>query len=257
MDDLPIMRKGETPENDIIYYAPYNTFPILRSHLHPKFAIFDAGRKMGSSGIELERHELQIAIEDHPKLKKIHELYIAWTRKIPKHALDDESYHDPNVILVSSSEDGNEDNVKDKDYIGRTISGRGDGYLPRTRSVIAAAERNRRITWSVVARTRSVASKQEGNDGPRPGVRNVAARQHGHGDGQQAKPKRGRGAGKRKARKVLPVSSAHTQQLHSEANLFRSKQQPEDGLSWDILRWRETIPQKIKYVKAYSFSDMG
>jgi hypothetical protein len=42
----PIVRENVDDEAFHIFYYPYNGFPRLVSHIHPKFAIFEAGRKL-------------------------------------------------------------------------------------------------------------------------------------------------------------------------------------------------------------------
>ena len=65
MEKVKIMHHAE---EDTVYLYPYHTFPLLESHLHPKFAIFNARMKI--SKILQERSSLQL-FDDYPSLNNI------------------------------------------------------------------------------------------------------------------------------------------------------------------------------------------
>ena len=50
-DRVMLPRQAKDPKNSInLNYPYYDDLPILKSHLHPRFAIFDAGRKLHRLG---------------------------------------------------------------------------------------------------------------------------------------------------------------------------------------------------------------
>jgi hypothetical protein len=146
-EDLVIIRQRDVREigedaSDVItaHGHPYKTLPNLKSHLHPKFAIFDAGRKMKdlSQQSKIPLPELRKLLSDYPALTMIQELYNAWTQKIPADALEELSYVNVSNVEVFSPYD---DNDGDTNYYGRIAHGDGHSNRPRTRS-LAAADRN-------------------------------------------------------------------------------------------------------------------
>jgi hypothetical protein len=44
---MPILHQTLQPDAVAVHYYPFDTLQLLRSHLHPKYAIFEAGRKLG------------------------------------------------------------------------------------------------------------------------------------------------------------------------------------------------------------------
>jgi hypothetical protein len=221
-------KEGE-PSQLKIYTYPFFTLPPLKSHLHPKFAIFDAGRKLKISRYNhssSEAKSLQKVGEHYPSLAKVLSLYNTWVEPIPNRAMEDESYNDPRVVLVS--EDG--ENFEDGDYDGRTNrteSGRGDGLRPRTRSVVAA-ERDGDYGLGSRPRTRSVTAAERGKSS--------------RGGARTGKP------AAVKKRKVHSESSPHNKHLLSEATLSRFNRQSGDA-AWTsdrIRQWSKTFPGKRK-----------
>jgi len=193
---------------------PYSSLPLLESHLHPKFAIYDAGMKL--KNLLFNREYLIEALANYPSLSKIQDLYRGWNQIPPIHAQEDKTYVDPDFVLAFGSQDGSgdgkgdgkgdSDDPIDKDYyVGqpkrtrkRTILGRGDGlYLQR--------------------RTGLAADQQAGNenDDLRPRTRSVVA----------AEKLEARNGAPAKKRKVLSESFSHNQHLLSEATLSRINQQ--------------------------------
>lgn len=216
------------------YTYPYRAFPELKSHLHPKFVIFDAGKKleklMGISDNPPVVMEILNVLPSRPAtISNIVKLYSAWIRNIPQDALDDISYVDPNEELVSELEDGSDggdgDDSEDGDY---------KGYDSRTKS--------RRGNGKILCRiTRSISAKRRG--------------------GQSNQTKFGNGGSKtRRApavkRKVLSDSSTHNQHLLSEATLSRLNQQSGESIwtSDHIRHWShsKTFPKRRKFVSSLS-----
>jgi hypothetical protein len=122
----------------VIHRYPYSSLPLLECHVHPKFAIFDAGRKLKKMlfGDHLVKDALRRALEDYPSLLKIQRLYRAWIQDPPSIALEDKTYVNPEFILVYSEDGSGDDHSNDSDYDHangqpkrtRTIPGRGDGF---------------------------------------------------------------------------------------------------------------------------------
>lgn len=77
-DDIPA---GGTP-TWTIHTHPFNTLPLLKSHLHPKYVIFDAGRKLG----------VLAKSDTHFVNKTILAEYGAWKRELPDITQEDPSY---------------------------------------------------------------------------------------------------------------------------------------------------------------------
>ena len=132
---------------------PYDKLPCLTSHIHPKFAIFDAGEKLEALGeLSSSQQELREVLSGNPGLEKIRILYSAWIRTPPKDSVNDISYNDPNFVLAYEPEDDGDDSddPEDGDYTNRTKIGLGNGTFPRprTRSAVAA-ERSRKAPVAV------------------------------------------------------------------------------------------------------------
>jgi hypothetical protein len=121
MDRAPITRQTvrpsdpETmvPDDFVTHVYPYPSFPLLTSHLHPKFAIVEAGRKLATSASTY----LPQLIVDYPILSSILILYVAWTRDPPPAAGQDSSF---SVPYNEDDDDYDYDEPNDSDYGGRT-----------------------------------------------------------------------------------------------------------------------------------------
>jgi len=92
---------------------PFDTLPLLESHLQPKFVIFDAGQKLAES----EQNEIQNLVDVFPSLQfsSIMALYSAWIRPPPAKAKEDLTYNVP---------DDDDDNSYDSEDEDQTKSGR-------------------------------------------------------------------------------------------------------------------------------------
>jgi hypothetical protein len=205
----------EDDDGGILLPYPYDKLPCLTSHIHPKFAIFDAGEKLEALGeLSSSQQELREVLSGNPGLEKIRILYSAWIRTPPKDSVNDISYNDPNFVLAYEPEDDGDDSddPEDGDYTNRTKIGRGNGtYLrPRTRSV-AAAERDDGGDYD--NRTNRTKIGRGNGTFPRPRTRSVVAAE---------RSRKAPVAVKRQ--KVLSGSSNHNQRL-SKATLTRFNQQ--------------------------------
>ena len=232
---------GET----ILHKYPYNTLPLLKSHLHPKFVIYNAGIKLSKllrvKNPTVRDPEVEAVYDNYPAddLNAIIMLHEAWTRSpsLPDGALEDPTYVLPNTMLVrkDSSDDGGDggDGVRDggraddSDYV--CSDGDGDGLQQqpplRTRSVTAKQTESGRADGlcyrqnEIVSAEPGRAAAEQGRDPQHVGAGRGARRGAGRG------ARRGTGedtAGKRRKvtkRKVFSESSAHNQQFLSEATL--------------------------------------
>ncbi|GJJ05926.1 hypothetical protein Clacol_000113 [Clathrus columnatus] len=101
------------PTDFITHVFPFVNLPLFQSHLHPRFVILEAGRKM------VTEPQTQNAITAHPILAKVLQLYLAWTCAPPPEAKIDESYH-----RLSGDDDSKCSNDDDTDTnAGRLQSG--------------------------------------------------------------------------------------------------------------------------------------
>ena len=126
-DGLPILRWDFIPTNGTppspthysIHLYPFKTLPLLKSHIHPKFTIFDAGSKLSVLKIDL----IKKLINAFPSLATIMDLYAAWTRFLPKDLYEeDPSYNISDDNSNSDNYNDNNDN-NDEDYDNRTSLG--------------------------------------------------------------------------------------------------------------------------------------
>jgi hypothetical protein len=220
----------------VIHRYPYSTLPRLECHVHPKFAIFDAGMKLNKL---LHRDDpkssetLKNVLKGYPTLNKIQNLYRVWMYKPPNNALNDITYVDPDMELVFCPPEVKSKSDSDSDSDGseyaqprrtKTDAGRGDWcyLLPRTKADEQADR----------PRTRSV----------------TAVKQAGNADGNDAQG--GREGTLVKKRKVLAESFTHNQQLLSEATLTRFNEQfGEAAWTSDRIRLWSSSPKKRRVVR--------
>jgi hypothetical protein len=203
---------------------PFNTLPLLESHLHPKFVIYDAGIKMFSF-LRDPSFTAQM-VRDFPSLKMTVELYIAWAlNPLPDSSVNDPTYYDPDADEDEDSDkDGNDDDdPKDGDYVYHTT---------RTR--------HRRLgdIWPC-SRTRN-AAKQDGNDAPEDGVQEYPL---------PSTKQKAQAVGPIK-RKVLSGSSSHNQPLLSEVTLSRHTQQLGEVSGTDrVHEWKKVLLKKKRKLR--------
>ncbi|PPQ72839.1 hypothetical protein CVT24_012885 [Panaeolus cyanescens] len=69
-----------------VHEFPFEDFPIIRSHVHPKFVILHLGLTMHSG---LDGDTRGALYDKYPYLWKVQHLSLSWTRKIPQGAFDD------------------------------------------------------------------------------------------------------------------------------------------------------------------------
>ena len=110
-----------TPATWTDHYYPFDTLPLLESHLHPKFAIFDAGRKINLLQLKVQKVVNESAISD--RLSFVLRLYEAWMRPRPNVYKRDRSYLAPVDDKCTTGDDGDDsddglqvDDEIDEDY---------------------------------------------------------------------------------------------------------------------------------------------
>jgi len=100
LEGLPILRQDViptdgklSPEHGSIHVYPFDSLPLLESHIHPKYVIFDAGSKLADS----EQNLIQKLVDVFPSLQfsSIMALYSAWIRPPPAKAQEDPLYNVP------------------------------------------------------------------------------------------------------------------------------------------------------------------
>ena len=81
-----IVRQNDDNTSSLCVH-PFSELRELRfkSHIHPKFVIFDVGRKMESWEEDLTAK----LMKDFPSLRMVSFLYHAWSRDVPRKAKDD------------------------------------------------------------------------------------------------------------------------------------------------------------------------
>ncbi|KXN90286.1 hypothetical protein AN958_04427 [Leucoagaricus sp. SymC.cos] len=137
MEDIAFTRQTATgappvPEDFVTHLFPYNTFPFLVSHIHPKFAIVSAGAQL----LCMPPDRRDALLQSFPRLLNIIVLHQAWTFPLPMNYKEDDSFWPP---YDTSDDDGNEDDdegddPKDKDYKdAATEKGRYRGTHKRAR----------------------------------------------------------------------------------------------------------------------------
>ncbi|KAF8635004.1 hypothetical protein AX17_004050 [Amanita inopinata Kibby_2008] len=78
-----------TPNDFSTYMYPFDGFPLLTSHLHPRFVILEAGRRLNL----LDAAVLLLFVTRHPILTQVSQIFSAWTCHRPATAMDDKSYN--------------------------------------------------------------------------------------------------------------------------------------------------------------------
>ena len=101
------------------YDHPFDKLPLLESHIHPKFVIFNAGRKMHILQLQVQKVVNESVFS--PRLGFVLHLYEAWIRTLPPNSKTDQSYLAPvdNKVTDDDGDDGDGvdvDDENDEDY---------------------------------------------------------------------------------------------------------------------------------------------
>ena len=91
-------------EHCTTHFYPFNTLPLLESHVHPKFVIYNAGTKL--AGLSQECYAK--LIEDFPSLASVCTLHNAWMQ-LPKQ----EELDNPSFKVLKPNDDNNDDDDDD------------------------------------------------------------------------------------------------------------------------------------------------
>ena len=102
--DVPANREELSDDEFHHYRYPFDTLPLLESHLHPKFVIFDAGQKI--SNLAKDSVEFEKFCHDFPALQisSILDLYTSWTRQ-PGPAEWERRNQDPSYYVPDDDDD--------------------------------------------------------------------------------------------------------------------------------------------------------
>ncbi|KAF9037585.1 hypothetical protein BJ165DRAFT_1597308 [Panaeolus papilionaceus] len=97
------MEENNSTEGITIHEYPFEDFPIVTSHIHPKYAILHAGRTLrkGNLGVQ-QKSALK---ERFPWLQQVERLYLAWTAFLPLDAEKDSIFNPgaPTIPVPSHS----------------------------------------------------------------------------------------------------------------------------------------------------------
>jgi hypothetical protein len=123
MEKITFTRQNEDSENlsannFTVHVYPFNTLPVLVSHIQPKFVIMATTRAVSN----LEGDATRALIRQIPTLETILRLSSAWTNFIPDHAKEDRSYwppYDPGPTDDTGGEGngGGDDDDDDQDKV--------------------------------------------------------------------------------------------------------------------------------------------
>ena len=242
IDDKMDINRGIAGEQ-VHHVYPYSTLPDLKSHLHPKFAIFDAGKKLDKLYKQDSRSNPVYGkfLEDYPNAQKTLQLYLAWIGPLPENALEDKTYYDLEEFdLINGPELQNiHDDLKFQDNDDND-SDYEEGRSKRTRTVAWRGG----VGPFIVRRTQNAESEQARI---RPRTRSMAG--NGKGQGGEISPQKA----PVKKRKVLSASFTRNQHLLSEATLSRINQQRGEA-AWTAERIRQwSLGKKRRVIPSYLF----
>lgn len=91
------VKASALPGNVTIHLYPFKTLPLLECHLHPKFAIVEAGRRMQKYrkwALTSQEHValVETVTSQWPTITKIEDIYEAWMRPLPDGALENHMF---------------------------------------------------------------------------------------------------------------------------------------------------------------------
>ncbi|EKM76556.1 hypothetical protein AGABI1DRAFT_108650 [Agaricus bisporus var. burnettii JB137-S8] len=83
MESYPILRQNDhapplNKDQYTLHFYPFNTLPLFRSHLHPKFAIYELGR-MFDGLTDKDQAAADAAVLSYPELDIIYRIYLRWS----------------------------------------------------------------------------------------------------------------------------------------------------------------------------------
>ena len=109
MEDVAIMFQQTVTqplatEHFQVHVHPFDTLPLLPSHIRPHFVIYQAGTALDKLHIE---EGIRI-VEENPLLRKVVALYDAWRTDPPAGVMDNKDFN-PDPPLEEDEEDDNTD----------------------------------------------------------------------------------------------------------------------------------------------------
>jgi len=121
MEQVPIIRQTVipsrthllTPDDFTTHVYTFQTLLLLKSHLHSKFAIINAGQKLATSS---SAYSPQLML-DYSSLSHVLTLYLCWTQSPPPELDQDPAPYDDDAL---DRDDEDEDDPRDGDYDDRT-----------------------------------------------------------------------------------------------------------------------------------------
>jgi hypothetical protein len=102
-----------SPTDYSIHGYPFDSLPLLKSHLHPKFAMYDAGRKLEK--VKINPNEINRLQHLFPSLSSIVAVYDAWKQLPTKEQQQDPTYVSNDNDVRPDYYDIDEDNDEDED----------------------------------------------------------------------------------------------------------------------------------------------
>ncbi|KAF7426543.1 hypothetical protein PC9H_008912 [Pleurotus ostreatus] len=92
------------PEDVVNHFFPFDSIPPLKSHIHPKFAIFELGLQVLHLPLDVYRSLLTTT----PIISSVLDIYYAWTRTPPTRFLED--------TVKDDESGGDDDDPNDEDW---------------------------------------------------------------------------------------------------------------------------------------------
>ena len=117
LDNTPITLQSLVPMDRaplISHWHPFNSLPLIESHFHPKFAIFNAGAKLAKMMVLKDPDNVKKFMEKLPSLLSIIDLYNVWIQAPTPDVKTAISYNAP-LDLPDDGDDNNNDNNNNDD----------------------------------------------------------------------------------------------------------------------------------------------
>jgi hypothetical protein len=137
MEGIAFLRQNEYPgtlsaDKFTVHIYPFNTLPVLVTHIHPKFVIMATTKAVSRQ----EQGAIQALIHQFPTLEMILKLSPAWRNFIPQRVKEDRLYwppYDPSLTDDSDDEGNGGDDKNGKDCQDK-VTERGRLGLKRRRA---------------------------------------------------------------------------------------------------------------------------
>ncbi|KAF9037576.1 hypothetical protein BJ165DRAFT_562520 [Panaeolus papilionaceus] len=102
MEDIYVTRSSSEEEDGriTVYQYPLDNFPMITSHIHPKYAIFHAGEAISRY---LDRPRKISLIQRYPWVQQVERLYRTWAGCLPAESKDDAIYNAIGSVMSHDS----------------------------------------------------------------------------------------------------------------------------------------------------------